>query len=219
MYPMTKGDRLELAMKRKGWNRVELGRRIGVSQQAVSQLIGGKFPSVRLTQLASDELGVPIEWLTVGDNPPAWSTGTSESTPLDTSRLRESETPYIAGGPDRLPIIGYVGAASDGHRGMLLDHPDWHAMRPGMALFRVTGNSAYPVLFDGQYAVISTTCPIHDNNLVVVETSDGWLVKRWCEQPDGKGVVLASPDSGRASIYCALADIGQRFKVVGVLFK
>jgi plasmid maintenance system antidote protein VapI len=87
---MTKGDRIELAMRRMGLDKTALARLVGKSQQSISYLISGKFPGKTLTVEVASALGVAPEWLNVGDNPPAWAV----STPAGDNRLREPSADY-----------------------------------------------------------------------------------------------------------------------------
>jgi transcriptional regulator with XRE-family HTH domain len=241
MQSMTKGDRLELAMRRKGLNRVELGRRIGVSQQAISQLIGGKFPSIRLTQRAAAELDVSIEWLTVGDNPPSWAqpfeprriTGKLTGTDIPAGALTTTDRR----GPG-LSVVG-IAAAGDGDQANA-----WRAMREPEPLpipdsweaVQVRGDSAYPVAFDGQFVLIdcaravtardlcdADATDLHDN-LVLVQTmekgAEKAYIKRFCREPRAPaGYVFASINAGRSSPYLAPECIEFIIPVVGVVFE
>lgn len=103
----------------------------------------------------------------------------------------------------------------------MLSEPEPHKLSSDLALVAVRGGSAYPAIYDGQYAIINVKRQVRKNNLaaVILADSDDVLVKRWCPQPDKETIVLASPDGGRDSLFVKLSEINQAWPVVGVLYE
>jgi hypothetical protein len=114
-------------------------------------------------------------------------------------------------------MVATAGAASDGQRGIPLDHPEMVTLRDDLALVRVYGDSAAPVALARQYAMVINREPGPDY-LAMVDTPDGLLLKRWCPQADGINVVLASPNGGRGSLTYPISALGRRWQVVGILY-
>jgi phage repressor protein C with HTH and peptisase S24 domain len=123
--------------------------------------------------------------------------------------------------PREIPVIAYAGASDNGQRGKILSIPEPHRLSSDLALVAVRGNSAYPAIYDNQFAIINLKRPVRKNNLVAVilTDSDDVCVKRWCPQPDKNHIVLASPDGGRDSLFVHRHDIRQVWPVVGVLYE
>lgn len=114
-------------------------------------------------------------------------------------RVSDAAAPVlqISGGPDELPILG-TAAAGDGRSfGMSFDHPEIYRWRKKRFLVRVKGDSAVPVALDGQFVVCDPSRTIRHNNLVLILTEQGALVKRWCEDKRAPGGgVYASINAG-----------------------
>jgi transcriptional regulator with XRE-family HTH domain len=68
----TTGERIRLALRRAGWNQAKLAKSLGISATSVSEIIRGDWPASDRLREISTLLDVPFEWLTVGDNQPAW---------------------------------------------------------------------------------------------------------------------------------------------------
>lgn len=120
-----------------------------------------------------------------------------------------------------MPVIGYAGASDSGHRGLLSEHPEIKTLPPNTALIAVRGGSAYPAIYDGQWAIVSLNRRVNPNNVVaaVLRDSGEVVVKRWVPQADGEHVVLASLDGGRNSLSVHTHEVLHVWPVVGVLYE
>ena len=67
---MGRRERILEAMERSGINRTQLALLTGVSQQAVTQIIDGKYQGNKRVRAFADVLGVTFDWLNNGDAPP-----------------------------------------------------------------------------------------------------------------------------------------------------
>jgi phage repressor protein C with HTH and peptisase S24 domain len=225
---VTKGKRIEMAMQRIGIDRTELARRVGRSQPAISQLISGSFPGKSLTVEVAAVLEVPPEWLTVGDNPPAWTAN---------RRLQEPSSIYSPSRPG-LSVVGIAAAGDHDQAGA------WQRMRDPEPLpipdaweaVQVRGDSAYPVAFDGQFVLIDTARAasgpeiseaqredLH-NDIVLVQTTEHGeehaYIKRFCRDDRAPaGFIFASINAGWASPYLPTELIDMIVPVVGVVFE
>jgi transcriptional regulator with XRE-family HTH domain len=218
-FAMTKGDRIRLALKRRGMTGVTLAGRIGISQGTLSSLMGGKFPGTVHMEAIARELDVPLEWLTVGDNPPPWA---SPAPPVADS----------VGVGGSLLLIGETSAGPGGDVLVALPEPEALAIPDSWYAVRVRGDSAYPVLFDGQFAMLDAarsydqqglreslteaqkfgqTHDLHNNVCMLIVDHRGretCLLKRFCEDQNAPdGFVLASINAGLTSPYVPLSAI------------
>lgn len=135
---------------------------------------------------------------------------------------RSEAAPEIAlDSPREVPVLGTAGAADRGQRGVLYETAEKALLSPHLALIEVRGGSAYPVIYDGQKAIINLKRKVNPDNLavVVMAGSDEVLIKRWCPQPDGEHVVLASPDGGKKSLVVHMNEVRHHWPVVGVLYE
>lgn len=190
--------------------QADLAEKIGVSPQEVSHVGSGRYRTGKTVSAVAHTLGCSVGWLIDGTGqPPEWAAGKAPAPHIELS------------GPREYPVIAYAGAASDGQRGKFLDEPEMKRLPDGLALVAVRGDSAYPAIYNGQFAIVNTKRPVRANNVVavVVGDSDDVLVKRWCPQPDNGHVVLASLDGGRDSLSVLTHDIRHVWPVVGVLYE
>ena len=212
-------QRFKLALSFKGIKAIDLAKLIGTSDAYLAVMVKRGSPRDRLEAVAV-HLGIDPGWLIDGNpslSPSLYRPGTSPALQQVMARVEELKTPYEINRGIDLPLVATTGAASDGQRGVPLDHPEMTQLRPDLALVRVYGDSASPVALDGQYAVIVDREPGPDH-LALVETPDGLVLKRWCPQPDRLVVVLASPNGGRGSLTFPIAELGRRWLVVGILY-
>lgn len=107
--------------------------------------------------------------------------------------------------------------------GRLAFSPNWRAVK-------VTGDSAYPVIFTGQFAIVDEGRGVTmdqftdrhgwdlDDDVVLVRLEGGRaLLKRLCYHPSGE-FILASVNSGRGSPIVKRSEILQIIPVVGVVY-
>lgn len=247
----TSGDRIRLALRRKGMNQARLAKSLGISEASVSELVRGKWPAPDRMREISAILDVPFEWLTVGDSPPAWASSPNNGMPrswmtgpgsyvdtrnhddaqsyfetieADPATVRKTTPPVGA-----IPIEGVVSAGPGdidewgGGGGALAIPAHWKAVR-------VLGDSAYPVVYSGQYVLVDEDRSIDINNL---DERSGWdldddlvlvrlknncaLLKRFCYHPP-KSFVLASVNGGRRSPLIDPSDILHIMPVVSVVY-
>lgn len=137
-------------------------------------------------------------------------------------RVQDTPAPIlqISGGPDELPIVGTAAAGDGRNFGLSFDHPEIYRWRKKRFLVRVKGDSAVPVALDGQFVVCDPARSIRHNNLVLILTEQGALVKRWCEDKRAPGGgVYASINAGLDSPYLDPKEIKERWFIAGVLFE
>jgi len=215
---MHTGERLQLAMDSKGKNQDDLAAVLKVSQTIISRIINGKMPGKKHLEKLAAFLGVSREWLAVGANPPTWAVK---------HRLMENESTY--GSARSIPLQGEVSAGGgeidiwEAASGELVLGEHWGAVR-------VSGDSAYPAVFDRQFAIVDEAraafMPIDephgwdlDDDLVLVRLHDDSraLLKRFCYHPPDR-FVLASANSGRRSPIVEHAEIRCIVPVVAVVY-
>ncbi len=215
---------------RHGKSQVELAKIVGVSKQEVAHVGNGRYQDGKVVRDTAAAIGASVDWLTKGlGAPPAWYADPGAPPAAAPRRLREggagyrSDPPpaFVLTAPRTMPMLGTAGAADSGQRGLLFTEPELRQLSPDLALIEVHGRSAYPVVYDGQLAVVHLKRPVRPNNLVVVVMGDGdgeVLVKRWCPQRDDH-VVLASPNGGRDSLVIHKSEVRHCWPVIGVMFE
>lgn len=229
----TRSQRFDAALSackahRKLKSLRHLAELVGMSHQHLSLWKLGKIQETSHEEAIAHHLGVSIEWLNTGHGPGLeWDTPhVSEGDPMDQSM--ELPTPYFpASRPtpvnlNEIPVLGTV-AAGDGQYHGIIDGqaPINYRWRGGRALVQVHGNSAYPVIYPGQWAVVEPERPLRHNNIVVlVLDDDSALIKRWCVAKEAPGGgVWASVNAGVDTPWVAPERIKHRWPVVGVLFE
>lgn len=209
-------DRIDAGIAALHISQAELARRADLpAANYISRIKSGELRARAHIQAIADVLGATVEWLTVGSgDAPAWASATL--------RAAEPSTVYepMTVEPRELPVIGTVGAADGGQRGVLFEQPELKALPAHLAAVAVRGGSAYPVAYDGQWVLIDRRAKVRHNNLVVVVLMDNdeVLVKRWCEQTDGEHIALASPDGGRDSLVVHRHQVRHVWRVVGTYY-
>ena len=201
-------ERIAAGCRHLGIEQQELAEKIGISKQYLSLIKLGKVKGDKHIPSIADIFGCTTEWLLTGKGPsPAW---VISSAPVITTNERE------------VPVLGSVAAGDGAIHGIIDGTPlPPYRWRKGLAMVQLHGDSAYPVIFPGQWAVIDPERPIRDNNLVVVVLEDGHaLVKRWCVAPGAPGGgVWASVNAGMSSPWIEPTRIRYRWPVVGVMFE
>lgn len=212
---MDVASRLDLAMKHRGWSSAELARRAGIKgRSGVNNVLKGHSSGARIMHRLGEALGVSPYWLLTGEaGAPEWLGKPGPS--ADSSFVIELKTPR------EIPVIGYAGASDNGQRGILSETPEMKNLPSGLTLIAVRGGSASPVIYDNQWAMVNINRKVRANNVVAVVLRDSGevLVKRWCPQPDGEHVVLASLDGGRDSLAVHTHEVLHVWPVVGVLYE
>lgn len=67
---LSRGHRLQAAILTSGYNQSELAQRLGISRQALSDIVKGRAPGEKHVHLLAELLGVPEEWLRDGGEIP-----------------------------------------------------------------------------------------------------------------------------------------------------
>lgn len=232
-YPDDRAyERLDEVIDEMGITRREAATRAGIHETQISRGVNEHRGLDRHWKKIARGLGLSLDWLLLGIGPKLLSDKQELLSDEPKTAVREDGVPYEAGRfddedrprydasqPRELALVGTVSAGS----GMVpvYDEPRRFRLRESLAVMRVTGNSAYPIAFDGQFVLVDTRREVHHNNLVIVQTSDGnSYLKRYCEAksaPDG--YVLASINAGVDSPYIPRGDILAMLPVVGIIFE
>jgi phage repressor protein C with HTH and peptisase S24 domain len=138
----------------------------------------------------------------------------------DASLLPPARAIEFSAGPDELLIMG-TAAASDGRNwGVVMDQPEVYRWKKNRFLVRVHGDSAVPVALPGQMVIVDRDRPIRTNNLVLLITTQGAMVKRWCEDSRAPGGGLyVSINGGIDTPFIDPKSIKDKWAIVGVLFE
>lgn len=195
MEPPIDTTRLRTAFKDSRLTQVELGRRVGLSQGAISQLLNGDSLSSPSLRLIASELAVSAAWLTGKTDDPK-PTAIED---IDPTELRESL------GITRLQEIevGYAMGAGT----IVADYPDtqwanfdtrWLATitrsEPNLLFVaRGIGDSMMPTLLDNDLIIVDRGKRRIDQQDRVWALSYGELgmVKRVRRQPSGRYLIIS----------------------------
>lgn len=206
---MSLGQRIRLALARKGLTISEAARRLGITQPTLHVIVTGRKPGWKQLPRIAELLDVSVEWLTSGQPEPDWLADLDpqviaqgpvvKHAPTISDRPRPYEIPYVGvlsgADPDRPRWI----AAEDRRRAPLRVKPHWRAVY-------VHGNTAHPLVWDRQTVLVDDEVPVKPGRLVVAYTADGAChVKRFIEERDGL-YFLAGLDGGRNSLVLAKED-------------
>ena len=206
-------------------NQEDVAKELGVSQTIVSRIVNGVAPGRKHITRIAEFLRVNESWILRGEDPPPWYR----------HRVAEPSQPYDAG--NGIAVVGVAAA------GKPTEAAAWSEMRQDSlhlpdqwVAVEVTGSSAYPVAYPGQFVLIDTgrcitpgtwdTAGIQDlgDNVCLVVTNEGEkqsaYIKRLCVDPRAPdGFIFASVDSGRGSPYLPREIIDMIVPVVGVIFE
>lgn len=222
---MDIAKRLSAAIAHAGITGAELARRVSLSKAAINDILRGKSKGGQTFGVIAESLGVDPLWLRDGaGTPPSWVTP-------------EPPRPVIVTGGQGLHVVGVVSAGDGKTNG----DPYAEAREPfpipeSWDVVQVQGDSAYPVAYNGQFAIIDTAraatpetldaATLHDldNDMVLIQTTeDGHhraYLKRFCTEPRSPcGYTLASINSGQKSPYLPPDIIDIITPVVGVVFE
>ena len=233
-----------MALRRKGMTQTALAEALGITQGSIGKIFSGIAPGRKHMRRIGEILEVPLEWLTVGENPPAWVAGSVLTPPvkiLGGSELTPPTTRFPAGSDPRKFWLALVGEAAAGPAGQAarwdqMAEPEWMDAPNTWVAVQISGMSAYPVAYPGQFVIIDTGRTarpadldaetledLHDNLCLIVTIESGTpqsYCKRFCvDSRAPAGFCLASVDSGRSSPYLPPDIIEQIIPVVGVLFQ
>lgn len=164
---MTLAERILERRTALGISQAELGRRVGVTQQAIMGLEQGRVQSSRnLVQLAR-ELGVTPDWLMTGapdNNVTAFATPPHPAADVDFRSL-----------PKDVPVLGNAVGGDDGDFEFNGQTIDYIRRPPGIATLKdvfglyVAGTSMYPRFEEGEPVYLSSARPPALGDYVVLE--------------------------------------------------
>lgn len=181
-------DRIRRRRVELGWSQAELGRRVGVSTQAVQQWEAEEPPRTaprRATRKkVAEVMGVSLLWLDYGDDIPAYLFEEQAVKGLPIG-VRE---PPPQSGLRSVPIIGFAIATPD-EDGYFTDgeypvgHGDgylpWPTRDPNAYALRVKGDSMQPRIRPGELLIVEPNVRVSPGDDVVVRTTSGRkMVKR-----------------------------------------
>jgi transcriptional regulator with XRE-family HTH domain len=227
---MVLADRIRDRCAALGISQAELARRVGIKPQQITEIITAKTAKSKHLPRIAEELGVGVEWLTTG-NEQRTIADTLEAlfpvAPAPVSYRAQGELAVlgtVSAGDGRLPA-GWTPALNSA-----ISFPQhWVAVE-------ITGNSAYPVAYPGQLALVdlnraTNTATLDDealhdldDNLCLIQTREEGRIcaylKRFCaDRRAPAGFILASVDSGRGSPYLPPDTIDLIAPVVAVVFE
>lgn len=180
--------------------------------------VGAAFPTPRqrdqIIEVAERHLGMPYSQEVRAGIVRGWLRA------VQSASLDAPAQIAVLEGPDKLSVFGTV-AASDGRSfGVAFDEAQVYRWKKDRFLVRITGDSLMPLAMAGQFVVCDPDRAIRHNSIVLVQTSEGDLVKRWCEDTRAPGGgVYASINAGFDSPWIDPTTILRRWAVVGVLFE
>ena len=215
----TLGDRLQAALDHAQMEAQDLGARIGVAKQTIHAIKTGVLPGKKHIPAIALILQVSEEWLQKGENPPQWAT------PPVAVLYTRTAVPQLA-------LVGHT-SAGDGEVFEPYDEPLAFPILSDWVVVRVDGDSAYPVVYRGQFVVLDTRrtqCAktldqeamndLHDNMVMIRTVNGKSLLKRFCHVPESpEGFTLASVNAGLGSPWVSRADIETVTPVVGVIYE
>ncbi len=172
-------------LRRKGMTQRDLAARLGISPQALNQVLTRNRPGTKHMQAMAEILGIPVERLT--------ASGT-------VSRTGEEMPSYTS----ELPVAGEVGLRHGWSRrdgGHLRFHEQLVALR-------IADDLGAPLLQVGQWIVIDQGRQAWDGDLVLVVAADGSCsIRRYVEAATGPALIAI--DFGR-SVSALLPEDGCR---------
>lgn len=218
-------DRLRKGLLANGIRQTDIAVRLRVTRQSVHQIMTGKSAGHDHLPTLAEILGTTVEWLVNGTgSAPSWAGG-------------ESPRPVIVTGGQGLHVVGVVSAGDGETNGdPYAASRDPFPIPESWDVVQVQGGSAYPVAYNGQFAIIDTARAATpatldddsiadlDDNMVLIQTNeDGKLrayLKRFCaESRSPCRYTLASVNSGHRSPYLPPEVIEVITPVVGVVFE
>jgi transcriptional regulator with XRE-family HTH domain len=218
----TLEERFDQALLRakKSTSQRKIAAILNVSPQTVTAIKQGVIRIDDYLHRIAEQLQVAPDWLLTGDesSAPSW--------------VDRQQVAFRDHGSPQLALVGHT-SAGDGEIYQEFPEPLAFPVPPDWVVVRVDGDSAYPVVYAGQFVVLDTrrtqsaatldAAAIHDlnNNICMVRTTSGRsLLKRLCEafgSPDG--FTLASVNAGLSSPWLARQDIDTVTPVVGVIYE
>lgn len=198
----TLAERVAGRRRALGLSQAELGRRIGVSQQAVADIEAGRIDQPRkLVQIAR-----------VLDVDPGWLSDGAVTAAPEAAMTR---TPAVAD----LPVLGVAMGGDDatfefnGQIGEYVGRPSClQTVGDAYALY-VTGESMEPRYFAGEIVYVNPHRPPAPGDFVVVELRDGRAMVKRLVRRTADGVILAQYNPP-AQLELARRDIVRMHRIV-----
>ncbi len=190
---------------------------IGVKPGWFSAVKTGRIKGDAKLSEAAKILNVRPEWLIHGTGPaPEWP---------GTKIVHLA----IVAGPDELPLLGTAAASVDPLTATLEERESFEVQidaklaypwKKGRVVVQVLGESAYPVVYNGQFVICEPMRDLGNNDMVLLRLKNGRaLVKRWCANGAPDGGTFVSVNGGRNSPWIPADKIESRWPIVGVLFE
>ena len=234
---MTLGARVRQCRLALNWSQAELARRLNIKQQSIDQLESGKVKSPRYVIELAEVFGTPLEWLRHGKgemrfsktalgvtkHDEAWTFEAPVSPNEDVSELATHNTFFDLNGEAYCFVPVYDARASAGPGVLNADNPmpmfrnvyrkDWiksvTAAEPAnLAVLRVTGDSMWDTLHDGDHILVDRTTRrwIRDGLYVLRHSNeDELLVKRLVRHPSS-GLLIVRSDNRNYGSQLTLPD-------------
>ena len=238
---MDVADRVRKGCSALGISQAELARRVGIEPTQLLDIFRSKTGRSKHLPKIAEVLDVPVVWLTSGlGAAPPWAPvelGIFEE-PFAVAAANPGTPVYVSEGEEgEVSVLGTV-SAGDGQVPATWSPANGASFRlpTSWVAVEITGNSAYPVAYPGQLALVDLeravsprsldAATLHDlnDNLCLIQTrEDGQLrayLKRFCaDRRAPAGFILASVDSGRGSPYLPAEMIDLIAPVVAVVFE
>lgn len=187
----TIGDRIRNRRKELGLTQSSLGKRIGISAPAISQLEKGesKAPSSENLLALANALNCSPNWLQSGiDTPTSTASVEFEQIPVLNVELSAGVGSYI----DSENIIDWVPISQD----WIYDN---HLAKKDLAIVKVSGDSMIPRLQDGDMLLINTAeNQTVSGNIYAIEVDGELRVKRLMKKMDGSWAISSDNKSDPA---------------------
>lgn len=172
------------ALNAKGITQADLAQKMNVTQQAVSEWVGGSIQAPRKWKEIAVALGIPLDEAQRAVNTPLEQStpGTLEQTHLKVATFRPSNVGRRAGlsppAAGMIPILGRAAAGEPGKIVLLGEVNEWIPCPPeligvegGYATY-VHGSSMEPRYFHNERVYVHPTRPVGKDDFVVAQVSD-----------------------------------------------
>lgn len=204
----TLQNRIRLGLLASGKQMKDLASSLNISKQVLSNVVNGHVQESKHHAAIAKALGCEVDWLVSGDGPaPKWWTASEET----------EQAPEITGVIGEFAFAGTVTAGDGWVQGD--DEADEIELRRGLRVVKVTGDSAYPVVFPGQYVLVDPNRKPNHENMVVCQTDGQALLKRYLENDSAPGgFALVSVNVGQSVHLFSAEDRPVMWPVVAILF-
>lgn len=161
---MSYADRFKQGLARPGKTRAGAAKAMGISVQAVGQIVRGETKAANAVNnaTAAAYFGCDPSWLASGKGVPNWSAAPGFSTAKEIDLDRNGDYPSVRRVRFKLTagVAGYAIEFADDDGPPIVFRRDWfeiNGYEPDKLLAaRINGASMEPTLYDGDLAVINT---------------------------------------------------------------